>query len=245
MLDTRQYVVEFPDGSEATYAANIIAENMISQCDSTGRQFLLVKHVIDHRRDLTAPTEADAFGSHNGKSFCKKTTKGWSFCVEWNDGSTSWVPLSLLKEQIPVDVAEYVKLHNLDNEPAFVWWVPWTLKKRDSIIKAVRHRHQKRTHKFGIAVPGDVDKAKILDKENGDTKWQDAITKEMKNVMIAFKMIGKGAESPPGYQKIRCHLIFDVKMDNFARKARMVAGGHTTETPLSLTYASVVSRESV
>ena len=41
-------------------------------------------------------------------------------------------------------------------------------------------------------------------------------------------------------------MIFDVKMcENFRRKAIMVAGGHTTETPAALTYASVVSRDSV
>jgi hypothetical protein len=39
-------------------------------------------------------------------------------------------------------------------------------------------------------------------------------------------------------------MIFDVKMD-LTRKARMVAGGHTTETPASLTYSSVVSRDNV
>jgi hypothetical protein len=47
-----------------------------------------------------------------------------------------------------------------------------------------------------------------------------------------------------GFQEIGCHLIFDVKMD-FSRKARFVAGGHTTDTPASMTYSSVVSRESV
>ena len=41
-------------------------------------------------------------------------------------------------------------------------------------------------------------------------------------------------------------MIFDVKMgENFRRKARMVAGGHQTTTPNTLTYASVVSRDSV
>ena len=44
-------------------------------------------------------------------------------------------------------------------------------------------------------------------------------------------------------------MIFDVKMLDsdglFRRKARYVAGGHTTEIPASLTYASVVSRDSV
>ncbi len=41
-------------------------------------------------------------------------------------------------------------------------------------------------------------------------------------------------------------MIFDIKMDgDFTRKSRLVAGGHTTETPASLTYSSVVLRESV
>jgi hypothetical protein len=40
-------------------------------------------------------------------------------------------------------------------------------------------------------------------------------------------------------------MIFDVKMEDFHRKARFVAGGHTTDAPHVMTYASVVSRESV
>jgi Reverse transcriptase (RNA-dependent DNA polymerase). len=69
----------------------------------------------------------------------------------------------------------------------------------------------------------------------------------MKNVRIAFEeYYGNIAELPPGYQRINCHTIFDVKMgENFRRKARMVAGGHVTETPSTLTYSSVVSRDSV
>ena len=45
---------------------------------------------------------------------------------------------------------------------------------------------------------------------------------------------------------IKCHMIFDVKIgENFHRKARLVAGGHTTDAPATLTYLSVVSRDSV
>jgi hypothetical protein len=40
-------------------------------------------------------------------------------------------------------------------------------------------------------------------------------------------------------------MIFDVNMEDFRRKARFVAGGNTTDTPHAMTYASVVSRESV
>jgi hypothetical protein len=40
-------------------------------------------------------------------------------------------------------------------------------------------------------------------------------------------------------------MIFDVRMEDFRRNAWFVAGGHTTDTPHAMTYASVVSSESV
>jgi hypothetical protein len=113
------------------------------------------------------------------------------------------------------------------------------------ILAAVNKRYWK-SYKFGIRIPHSVEEALQIDKENGDTRWADAMNKEMTNVMVlAFKMIGEGAPAPPGYQTIKCHIVFDVKMDNFAYKARMVAGGHITEPPSSITYASVVSRDSI
>ena len=40
-------------------------------------------------------------------------------------------------------------------------------------------------------------------------------------------------------------MIFDVKIEDLRWKARMVAGGHMTNTPKTITYASVVSCEMV
>jgi hypothetical protein len=40
-------------------------------------------------------------------------------------------------------------------------------------------------------------------------------------------------------------MLFDIKMEDFRRKARLVAGGHRTEAPTTINYASVVSRETV
>jgi hypothetical protein len=40
-------------------------------------------------------------------------------------------------------------------------------------------------------------------------------------------------------------MIFDIKIVDFRRKARMVAGGHMTGAPMIMTYASVVSRETI
>ena len=84
-----------------------------------------------------------------------------------------------------------------------------------------------------------------LDCKNGNTFWVDAIATEMKNVWVAFKILPDGTTAPIGYQKISCHMIFDVKMEDFCRKARLVAGGHQTEAPATITYASVVSCETV
>jgi hypothetical protein len=123
--------------------------------------------------------------------------------------------------------------------------VPYILKKRNRIIAAVSNRYLKRTHKFGVRIPRTVRECHELDKENGNTMWQDAIQKEMNNVTVALKMLDKGEEVPPAYKYIDCHMIFDVKMENFRRKARLVAGGHMTGVPSVPTYASVVSRESV
>jgi hypothetical protein len=60
----------------------------------------------------------------------------------------------------------------------------------------------------------------------------------MKTVTPAFEFLEKGTNAPVGYQKIPCHIIFEVKMD-FTRKARFVAGGHKTDTPSSISFASV------
>ena len=73
------------------------------------------------------------------------------------------MPLKVLKESNPVEVAEYAVARGIDRELAFSWWVPYTLKKRKAIIAVVRSCATKRTHQYGIEVPNDVNEAKIID----------------------------------------------------------------------------------
>jgi hypothetical protein len=105
-------------------------------------------------------------------------------------------------------------------------------------------RYAKRSHKFGIQVPGTVKEALEIDKTTNTTFWHDAIQKEMKNNRIAFKFLDEDERVPIGYKWVKCHMIFDVKMD-FTRKARFVAGRHMNDPPSSITYSSVFSRDSV
>jgi hypothetical protein len=180
---------------------------------------------------------------HGSNKKVRKTTKGWNLCVEWKDGTTSWELLTYLTESNPVEVAEYAATKSLLNTPAFIWWDPHVLQKRTIIIAAVTKCYHKRTHKFGIEVPKIWDDSVKLEKENDNTLWQDSERKEMNNFRIAFKIINVEESVPPTYQEIICHMICDVKMKDLRRMARFVAGGHTTDTPYTITYASVVSRE--
>ena len=119
------------------------------------------------------------------------------------------------------------------------------LKKRKRLLARVKSRCRKGSNsKFGIEVPKTVEEALQLDKENGNSLWHDAIEKEMANSRVAFNLLGVEEGAPIGFKEITCHMIFDVKMD-LTRKARYVAGGHLTDPPSSMTYASVVSRDSV
>jgi hypothetical protein len=255
ILDNSEYLIEFNDGTTKEITANIIAESMFSQIDDEGQHFQLLSKISDHCKDSTALTKKNGyFQRHsNGPIVPKKTTQGWKFLVHWMDGSSNWIPLKDLKVSNPVELAEYAKAKGLHEEPAFCWWVPYTLHKRDRIIKKVKAKYGQTSHKFSIRVPKSVDQALRLDKENRNTLWYDAIQKEMGNVQVAFKVDNnvtveqaRSNKHYVGYQEIKCHMIFDIKMDGkFTCKARLVAGGHTTDPTASITYSSVVSRDTV
>lgn len=246
ILDTSIYEVEFDSGETEAYSANIIAESLYAQTDDEGYTHYTVEEIVDHRKDSSAIAQGDdAFVvTRSGRKLPKRTTRGWEFCLKYKDESTSWVKLKDLKDAEPILLAEYAVNNNLQHEPAFAWWVPYTLRKRDRIIKAMKKRYFRVNQKYGIELPKTVKRALEIDEETGTTFWRDALTKEMKNVAKAFEVLDEGQSLPAGTQEIECHIVFDIKSD-FSRKCRYVAGGHKTDPPASITYASVVSRESV
>ncbi|GFH49007.1 hypothetical protein CTEN210_05483 [Chaetoceros tenuissimus] len=245
--DTALYQVEFPSGLTENIQANIIAENMFAQVDREGRHQQVLKEISDHSWDHTAIPRWDGYIKSKSGMVPKKTTRGWELLVEWKDGTMSWVPLKDLKNSNPVELAQYAVMN------AFKWWVPYTLKKRDSIVAKVKSKYWRTTHKFGIGIPKCADEAYKLDTDSKTTFWTDAINKEMENVRVAFEVLAgvtpeeiRTGKERPGYKGIPCHMIFDIKMNGkFTHKARLVAGGHVTDPPSAITYSSVVSHDSV
>ena len=99
-------------------------------------------------------------------------------------------------------------------------------------------------YKYGFEIPRNYADAGRLDKKNGNHNWYQVNKLEHAQLeeYKVFTNKGKfaGNRIPRGYQLIRVHIIFDVKVDG-RHKARVVANGHLTTTPKESVYSGVVS----
>ena len=71
---------------------------------------------------------------NNGVKRRRETTQGWHMLCQWKDSSTNWIALKDMKHSYPVQVAEYAFANKIDDKPAFAWWVPHVIKKRDQVL---------------------------------------------------------------------------------------------------------------
>ena len=55
----------------------------------------------------------------------------------------------------------------------------------------------------------------MLNKENGNTPWQDGIRRELDQILSyqTFHDLGKGGSPGADYKKIKVQFVFDVKAD--------------------------------
>ena len=148
------YEVEFANGQVREYSANIIAESMLAQVDLDGVTLQLMDGVVDHKVDCAlAVSKADKWVyNRHGQQRLHKTTIGWWLLVRWKDENEMWMKLSEMKESYPIEMAEYTISRGIDDEPAFIWWVGQTLKRRNAIVAALKTRMWQTKHKYGIEI---------------------------------------------------------------------------------------------
>ena len=60
MVDTRQYEVEFDDGTTETLSANLLAENILEQVDEYGHKHRMLEEIGGYRKSDDALTEDQA-----------------------------------------------------------------------------------------------------------------------------------------------------------------------------------------
>ena len=100
--------------------------------------------------------------------------------------------------------------------------------------------------KYGIEVPRNYKDILRIDKASGNTKWQDAVTKEVGALIHhkCFKFMPKDFKPPQDYQYCRLHFVYEVKTD-LRQKARLVCDGSRVDPKGLSTRATVVKGISV
>ena len=87
---------------------------------------------------------------------------------------------------------------------------------------------------YGFEVPKNYADAEQFGKKNGNDNWKNANKLEHKQLKEHDVFTDKGRFTgyriPRGYQLIRFHTIFDVKVDG-RHKAQVVVDGHLITTP--------------
>ena len=176
----------------------------------------------------------------------------YNVLVEWETGEKTWEPLKTMYESDPVTIAIYAQKNKLLNKPG--WMFPGLKKLAKTQQRIIRRANQAKLHSFrtkpvyqyGFLVPRNHAQAMDIDEKNGNTKWRDAELEEIKCVdnFEVFVDKGKGGSAGPGYKKITVHMVYAVKHDG-RHRARLVAGGHLTDTPIDSVYSSVVSLRGV
>ena len=66
----------------------------------------MLSSIVDHDCDDTVAIHKDN-GTYELNNTRKRriTTKGWKIKVEWKNGSSTWVPLRVIKESNPIEMA--------------------------------------------------------------------------------------------------------------------------------------------
>ena len=95
--------------------------------------------------------------------------------------------ITYVKESRPTDLTEYAVADQISEDPEFVWWLLYTLKKRNIIISKLKKNYWRITHNYGVRLPKNVMEAIHIYQANGNTYWKDAIDKNMKKANIAYK----------------------------------------------------------
>ena len=225
---------------------------IISLKDSDLEELMTYQQILDHINDGYESERLWKFRritAHEGPLRPNdKSYKGsmWNVMIEWENGEITTEPLSIIAADDPVTCAIYAKDHDLLELEGWKRFknIARRHKKMFRMANQAKLRSYRSTPKYmyGIEIPRDYKHAIELDRRNGNNKWYDATLLEKQQLFEyeTFVDIGKHKPPPPGYKKIRVHLVYAAKHDG-RYKARMVADGHLTDIPIDSVYSGVVS----
>ena len=60
-----------------------------------------------------------------------------------------------------------------------------------------------------------------------------------------IKILPDGKKATIGHQFVKCHMVFDIKIEDIGLMTMLVVGSHMAEVTASIVYVSVMLRETV
>ena len=147
----------------------------IEDDDSWGDKIWRFKEILQHSKPLSSSSK-----DYKGSRF--------NVLILWEDGARTWEPLKNVWSTDPVTVAIYARRHNLLDTQG--WKFPGIKQYAKTQKRILRRANQaklqsfrtKPVYMYGVLVPRNYEQALELDKANGDTKWQDATTLELRQI---------------------------------------------------------------
>ena len=174
----RLKIVEQLDNQERTLnSAPAMIRFRATNNDNTVEEIIAYNQVIDRLESSDGDNDEWKFRAivdHEGPlNQNDKRYKGsaWNVKVDWENGESTWEPLSIIARSDPVTCAIYGKDHNLLNQPGWVRFKNLANRQK-KLIRMVNQAklqsfRQRQIYKFGVHIPRDHKQAMELDRENG------------------------------------------------------------------------------
>ena len=110
----------------------------------------------------------------------------YNVMVEWESGEVTYEPLTLISKDDPITCAVYAKKHDLLDTTGWKHLKRYA-KTSKRLIRAVKQSRIRQVrasapYQHGFQVPRDYNDAMRLDKENGNTHWQDAMDLDLTQI---------------------------------------------------------------
>ena len=156
--------------------------NLINRTNDTGHDLWSFNEILGHRR------------KKRGNSV------KWKLHILWDNGESTWEPLSSIRHSDPVTVANYGASKKLLSLGGWRWAKAYvgdgsTIRLLKRVLRTNKKRLKEGTkYQFGVAVPRNTKQAYLFDKQNGDTLWADAIAEEMGKA----RLVAGGNHTSPG-----------------------------------------------
>jgi hypothetical protein len=134
--------------------------------------------------------------------------------VEWKkiNKTQSWVNFFALSLSNPTPIIAFARANNVLNKMPFCHLIQYCKSKTEVKIAKMQNESASPTcvkYKFGIQLPKGIKNAIDLNKNNGNSLWEDAIRTELKQLTDyqTFIVTDSGEDIPTGYQEKISHSI--------------------------------------